>query len=51
MSQHPDVDGMHEHVRGKLAESASRYAWTRRVQFGEEFHAVCVNGAQTIAGF
>jgi LmbE family N-acetylglucosaminyl deacetylase len=52
MSQHPDPDAMHAHVAGRLAEEAARVEWDGEpAQYAEEFHAVRINGAETIAGF
>jgi LmbE family N-acetylglucosaminyl deacetylase len=49
-SQHPDLAAMERTVRGMLLRNASR-AGLPEGRHAEAFHAVCVNGSQTIAGF
>ena len=56
LSQHPDPEGMRESVKAGLAAQAARGRWDegpagRPAEFAEEFHAVCVNGEGTFAGF
>ena len=49
-SQHPDVEKMQQFVRQQAAHMAQQVnaaEWTA----AETFHAVCVNTAETIAGF
>lgn len=64
LSQHPDPAGMRESVKAGLAAQAARGQWGAAdgtegadgsggpaADFAEEFHAVCVNGEGTFAGF
>ncbi|MFC4806983.1 PIG-L deacetylase family protein [Falsarthrobacter nasiphocae] len=51
LSQHPDPEAMRETVRAQLRASADSGQWAAPVTAAEEFHAVCVNGPGTFAGF
>ena len=50
-SQHPDVEKMQQFVRHQAARIAQQLTASDDARAAESFHAVCVNSAETIAGF